>query len=136
MAAGMGSRYGGLKQIDPIDGSGHIIMDYSIYDALAAGFGKVIFVIKKENKDEENNEEESHEEETHSEEQVSSEEEPSWTEPEPSSSEEEQSSSEPEPTSSEEEPSWYEPEPVSEQEPSSVAESYLEEPSYQDTTQE
>ena len=51
MAAGMGSRYGGLKQIDPIDGSGHIIMDYSIYDALAAGFGKVVFVIKKENKD-------------------------------------------------------------------------------------
>ena len=91
---------------------------------------------QEENQDEENNEEESHEEETHSEEQVSSEEEPSWTEPEPSSSEEEQSSSEPEPTSSEEEPSWYEPEPVSEQEPSSVAESYLEEPSYQDTTQE
>ena len=49
MAAGMGSRYGGLKQIDPIDPQGHIIMDYSIYDAVKAGFGKVIFIIKKEN---------------------------------------------------------------------------------------
>ena len=49
MAAGMGSRYGGLKQIDPIDPQGHIIMDYSIYDAVQAGFGKVIFIIKKEN---------------------------------------------------------------------------------------
>ena len=48
MAAGMGSRYGGLKQIDPIDPQGHIIMDYSIYDAVQAGFGKVIFIIKKE----------------------------------------------------------------------------------------
>ena len=45
----MGSRYGGLKQIDPIDPQGHIIMDYSIYDAVQAGFGKVIFIIKKEN---------------------------------------------------------------------------------------
>ncbi len=49
MAAGMGSRYGGLKQIDPVDGQGHIIMDFSIYDALEAGFEKVVFVIKKEN---------------------------------------------------------------------------------------
>ena len=49
MAAGMGSRYGGLKQIDPIDSRGHIIMDYSIYDAKKAGFEKVIFIIKKEN---------------------------------------------------------------------------------------
>ena len=49
MAAGMGSRYGGLKQIDPIDPQGHIIMDYSLYDAYRAGFGKVIFVIKEEN---------------------------------------------------------------------------------------
>ena len=49
MAAGMGSRYGGLKQIDPIDPQGHIIKDYSIYDAVQAGFGKVIFIIKKEN---------------------------------------------------------------------------------------
>ncbi len=49
MAAGMGSRYGGLKQIDPIDKEGNIIMDYSIYDAVRAGFEKVIFIIKKEN---------------------------------------------------------------------------------------
>ncbi len=49
MAAGMGSRYGGLKQIDPIDKDGHIIMDFSIYDAVRAGFEKVIFIIKKEN---------------------------------------------------------------------------------------
>jgi len=48
MAAGMGSRYGGLKQIDKIDEDGHIIIDFSIYDALKAGFGKVIFIIKKE----------------------------------------------------------------------------------------
>lgn len=49
MAAGMGSRYGGLKQIDPVDPQGHIIIDFSIYDAIRAGFGKIIFVIKKEN---------------------------------------------------------------------------------------
>ncbi len=49
MAAGMGSRYGGLKQIDPIDSQGHIIMDFSIYDAKKAGFEEVIFIIKKEN---------------------------------------------------------------------------------------
>ncbi|MBS6396846.1 MAG: nucleotidyltransferase [Clostridiales bacterium] len=49
MAAGMGSRYGGLKQIDPIDSQGHIIMDFSIYDAVKAGFEKVVFIIKKEN---------------------------------------------------------------------------------------
>lgn len=48
MAAGMGSRYGGLKQIDPIDREGHLIIDFSIYDALKAGFEKVIFVIKHE----------------------------------------------------------------------------------------
>ncbi len=46
MAAGMGSRYGGLKQIDPIDNQGHIIMDFSIYDAVRAGFKKVVFIIK------------------------------------------------------------------------------------------
>ena len=45
MAAGMGSRYGGLKQIDPIDKEGHIIMDFSIYDAVRAGFEKVLFII-------------------------------------------------------------------------------------------
>ncbi len=49
MAAGMGSRYGGLKQIDPIDNQGHIIMDFSIFDAKRAGFEKVVFIIKKEN---------------------------------------------------------------------------------------
>lgn len=49
MAAGMGSRYGGLKQIDPVDSDGHIIIDFSIYDAVKAGFEKVVFIIKKEN---------------------------------------------------------------------------------------
>ena len=48
MAAGMGSRYGGLKQIDPIGPSGEKIIDYSIYDALKAGFGKVVFIIKED----------------------------------------------------------------------------------------
>ena len=52
MAAGMGSRYGGLKQIDPVDGQGHIIMDFSIYDARRAGFEKVVFIIKEENEKE------------------------------------------------------------------------------------
>lgn len=51
MAAGMGSRYGGLKQIDPVDEEGHIIMDFSIYDAKRAGFEKVVFIIKRENED-------------------------------------------------------------------------------------
>ena len=49
MAAGMGSRYGGLKQIDPVDDEGHIIMDFSMYDARRAGFEKVVFIIKREN---------------------------------------------------------------------------------------
>ena len=48
MAAGMGSRYGGLKQIDPIDSDGHIIIDFSIFDAKRAGFEEVIFIIKRE----------------------------------------------------------------------------------------
>ncbi len=48
MAAGMGSRYGGLKQIDPIDDRGQMIIDYSVYDAKQAGFEKVVFIIKKE----------------------------------------------------------------------------------------
>lgn len=48
MAAGMGSRYGGLKQIDPVGPCGEFIMDYSIYDALRAGFGKVVFIITRE----------------------------------------------------------------------------------------
>lgn len=51
MAAGMGSRYGGLKQIDPIDNEGHIIMDFSVYDAVRAGFERVIFIIKRENEE-------------------------------------------------------------------------------------
>ncbi len=49
MAAGMGSRYGGLKQLDPIGPNGEFILDYTVYDALAAGFDKVVFVIKEEN---------------------------------------------------------------------------------------
>ena len=49
MAAGMGSRYGGLKQLDPLGPGGEFLLDYSIYDALKAGFNKVVFVIKKEN---------------------------------------------------------------------------------------
>lgn len=48
MAAGMGSRYGGLKQIEPIGPNGEIIMDYSIFDAVNAGFEKVVFIIKDE----------------------------------------------------------------------------------------
>jgi len=48
MAAGMGSRFGGLKQMTPVDPQGHFIMDYSIYDAIRAGFGKVVCVIKEE----------------------------------------------------------------------------------------
>jgi UTP-glucose-1-phosphate uridylyltransferase len=46
LAAGMGSRYGGLKQIDPVGPNGETIIDYSIYDALRAGFGKLVFVIR------------------------------------------------------------------------------------------
>lgn len=49
MAAGMGSRYGGLKQIDPVGPNGEFIVDYSIYDAIYAGFDKVVFIIKAEN---------------------------------------------------------------------------------------
>lgn len=48
MAAGMGSRYGGLKQIDPVGPNGQIIMNYSIYDAWKAGFRRVVFIIKEE----------------------------------------------------------------------------------------
>jgi hypothetical protein len=47
LAAGMGSRYGGLKQLDGVGPSGETIMDYSIYDAINAGFGKLVFVIRK-----------------------------------------------------------------------------------------
>ena len=51
MAAGMGSRYGGLKQIDAISDQGEIILDFSLYDAMMAGFEDVVFVIKKENEE-------------------------------------------------------------------------------------
>ena len=48
MAAGMGARFGGLKQIEPVDSSGHILMDYSVYDAVRAGFDRVIFIIRRD----------------------------------------------------------------------------------------
>lgn len=48
LAAGMGSRYGGLKQLDPLGPNGETIMDYSIFDAIRSGFGKVVFVIRKD----------------------------------------------------------------------------------------
>ena len=51
LAAGMGSRYGGLKQIDPVTPQGEFIIDFSVYDALISGFDKVVFVIKEENLD-------------------------------------------------------------------------------------
>ncbi|MEE8886637.1 MAG: sugar phosphate nucleotidyltransferase [Eubacteriales bacterium] len=50
MAAGMGSRYGGLKQMDPMDDRGHLLIDYSIYDAVQAGFKDIVFVIREENR--------------------------------------------------------------------------------------
>ena len=49
LAAGMGSRFGGLKQVEPIGPNGEFIIDYSIYDAILAGFSKVVFIIKREN---------------------------------------------------------------------------------------
>lgn len=52
MAAGMGSRFGGLKQITPVDEERNFLIDYSIYDAIVSGFQKVIFIIKEENKEE------------------------------------------------------------------------------------
>ena len=51
MAAGMGSRFGGLKQIEPFGNDGEFILDFSIYDAILAGFDKVVFIIKEENYD-------------------------------------------------------------------------------------
>ncbi|MBQ7153575.1 MAG: NTP transferase domain-containing protein [Clostridia bacterium] len=51
LAAGMGSRYGGLKQLDPMTEHGEFIIDFSVYDAVKAGFDKVVFIIKKENYD-------------------------------------------------------------------------------------
>ena len=52
LAAGMGSRYGGLKQIDPITDRGEFIIDFSVYDAIRAGFDRIVFVIKEENLEE------------------------------------------------------------------------------------
>lgn len=51
LAAGMGSRYGGLKQLDPMGPSGEPVMDYSVFDAIRAGFGKVVFVIRRDFED-------------------------------------------------------------------------------------
>ena len=51
MAAGMGSRFGGAKQVEPVDMDGNFILDYSIYDAMKAGFNKVVFIIKEEDKE-------------------------------------------------------------------------------------
>lgn len=51
MAAGMGSRFGGLKQIEPVGPNGEFIIDYTVYDALKAGFNKIVFIIKEENYD-------------------------------------------------------------------------------------
>ncbi|ADE54860.1 nucleotidyltransferase family protein [Coraliomargarita akajimensis] len=48
LAAGMGSRYGGLKQLDPMGPNGETVLDYSVYDAIQAGFGKVVFVIRRD----------------------------------------------------------------------------------------
>ena len=48
MAAGMGSRFGGLKQIEPVDDQGHILMDFSLFDAYQAGFRDIVFIIKPE----------------------------------------------------------------------------------------
>ena len=47
LAAGMGSRYGGLKQVDPLGPNGETIIDYSIFDAVRAGFGKVVYVVRE-----------------------------------------------------------------------------------------
>ncbi len=51
LAAGMGSRYGGLKQLDPVGENGEFIIDFSVYDAIRAGYDKVVFIIKEENYD-------------------------------------------------------------------------------------
>ncbi|MBQ4623098.1 MAG: NTP transferase domain-containing protein, partial [Clostridia bacterium] len=49
MAAGMGSRFGGMKQIEPVGPNGEIILDYACFDAIRAGYEKIVFVVKKEN---------------------------------------------------------------------------------------
>ncbi len=51
LAAGMGSRYGGLKQLDPMGPNGEVVLDYSVYDAIRAGFGKVVFIIRRDFED-------------------------------------------------------------------------------------
>ena len=51
LAAGLGSRYGGLKQLDPMTDAGNFIIDFSVYDAIRAGFDRVVFLIKRENLD-------------------------------------------------------------------------------------
>ena len=51
LAAGIGSRYGGLKQMDPVGPSGEFIIDYSVFDAIRAGFNKVIFIIRQDKAD-------------------------------------------------------------------------------------
>ena len=48
LAAGLGSRYGGLKQIDPVGPRGEFIIDYSVYDCIRTGFDKIVFIIKEE----------------------------------------------------------------------------------------
>ena len=48
LAAGMGSRYGGLKQLDQLGPSGETVMDYSVYDAMRAGFNRVVFIIRRD----------------------------------------------------------------------------------------
>ncbi len=48
LAAGMGSRYGGLKQVDPMGPSGETLLDYSVFDALRAGFDRVVFIIRRD----------------------------------------------------------------------------------------
>ncbi|MCX7869860.1 MAG: NTP transferase domain-containing protein, partial [Terrimicrobiaceae bacterium] len=48
LAAGMGSRYGGLKQLDPVGPSGELVLDYSVHDAVRAGFSRVVFVIRRD----------------------------------------------------------------------------------------
>ncbi|MFQ3578063.1 MAG: NTP transferase domain-containing protein, partial [Verrucomicrobiia bacterium] len=48
MAAGMGSRYGGLKQLDPMGPGGETLLDYAVFDALKAGFGRLVFIIRKD----------------------------------------------------------------------------------------
>ena len=51
MAAGMGSRYGGLKQVESMTDTGEIILDFSLYDAMMAGFDRAIFIIREEHRD-------------------------------------------------------------------------------------